>query len=123
MSAPRSQGNCWPRPGTTPNRCGLRRLRAPGRRRPDPGLVRPHHRRRLNRGGDRAANNVLHTIVLTRMRFDERNRAYVERRTRKGLSKKDIMRRLKRFVTREVYRGLTSTATEQITQTDLAPAA
>ncbi|NUP36594.1 MAG: IS110 family transposase [Streptomyces sp.] len=81
------------------------------------------HRHRLNRGGDRAANNALHTIVLTRMRFDERTRAYVERRTKEGLNKKDIMRCLKRFVAREVYRALTSTPTEQITQTDLAPAA
>ncbi|XXZ47582.1 transposase (plasmid) [Streptomyces cavourensis] len=39
------------------------------------------HRHRLNRGGDRAANNALHTIVLTRMRFDERTRAYAARRT------------------------------------------
>lgn len=81
------------------------------------------HRHRLNRGGDRAANNALHTIVLTRMRFDERTRAYVERRTKEGLNKKDIMRCLKRFVAREVYRALTTTPTEQITQTDLAPAA
>ena len=81
------------------------------------------HRHRLNRGGDRAANNALHTIVLTRMRFDERTRVYVERRTREGLNKKDIMRCLKRFVAREVYRALTSTPTERITQTDLTPAA
>ncbi|MFF7216719.1 IS110 family transposase [Streptomyces sp. NPDC008238] len=81
------------------------------------------HRHRLNRGGDRAANNALHTIVLTRMRFDERTRAYVARRTKEGLNKKDIMRCFKRFVAREVYRALTSTPTEQITQTDLAPAA
>lgn len=81
------------------------------------------HRHRLNRGGDRAANNALHTIVLTRMRFDERTRAYVERRTKQGLNKKDIMRCLKRFVAREVYRALTSTPTERITQTDLAPTA
>ncbi|WP_455711437.1 IS110 family RNA-guided transposase [Streptomyces hirsutus] len=81
------------------------------------------HRHRLNRGGDRAANNALHTIVLTRMRFDERTRAYVERRTKEGLNKKDIMRCLKRFVAREVYRALTSTPTERITQTDLASAA
>ncbi|SDS58943.1 Transposase [Streptomyces sp. TLI_053] len=81
------------------------------------------HRHRLNRGGDRAANNALHTIVLVRMRFDERTRAYVERRTKEGLSKKDIMRCLKRFVAREIYRALTSTPTQQITQTDLAPAA
>ncbi|WP_344469875.1 IS110 family transposase [Kitasatospora kazusensis] len=81
------------------------------------------HRHRLNRGGDRAANNALHTIVLVRMRYDERTRAYVARRTKEGLSKKDITRCLKRFVAREVYRTLTSTPTERITQTDLAPAA
>ncbi|MCT9105380.1 IS110 family transposase [Streptomyces mirabilis] len=48
------------------------------------------HRHRPNRDGDRAANNALHTIVLVRMRFDERTRAYVERRTKEGLSKKDM---------------------------------
>ncbi|MFD3855619.1 IS110 family transposase, partial [Streptomyces cyaneofuscatus] len=80
-------------------------------------------RHRLNRGGDRAANNALHTIVLTRTRFDERTRTYVERRTKEGLSKKDIMRCLKRFVAREVYHALTTKPTERITQNDLAPAA
>ncbi|WP_327072777.1 IS110 family transposase [Kitasatospora purpeofusca] len=81
------------------------------------------HRHRLNRGGDRAANNALHTIVLVRMRYDERTRAYVARRTKEGLSKKDITRCLKRFVAREVYRVLTSTAPSHITRNDLAPAA
>lgn len=56
------------------------------------------------------------------MRYDERTRAYVERRIKEGLSKQDIMRCLKRFVAREVYRALTSTPADQITQTDLAPA-
>ncbi|MEW2557192.1 IS110 family transposase, partial [Streptomyces zhihengii] len=79
------------------------------------------HRHRLNRGGDRAANNALHTIVLVRMRYDARTRAYVERRTREGLSKKDITRCLKRFVAREVYHALTTPPTEPITQTDLTP--
>ena len=64
------------------------------------------HRHRLNRGGDRAANNALHTIVLVRMRHHAPTRAYIERRTREGLSKKEIMRCLKRFVAREVYRAL-----------------
>ncbi|WP_079063249.1 IS110 family RNA-guided transposase [Peterkaempfera griseoplana] len=81
------------------------------------------HRHRLNRGGDRAANNALHTIVLVRMRFDPRTRAYVERRTKEGLSKKDIMRCLKRFVAREVYRALTTTPTGQVAGNNLAPAA
>lgn len=69
------------------------------------------HRHRLNRGGDRAANNALHTIVLVRMRHDQRTRTYVERRTTEGLSKKEIMRCLKRFVAREVYHALTNTTT------------
>ncbi|MFE1318706.1 IS110 family transposase [Kitasatospora phosalacinea] len=81
------------------------------------------HRHRLNRGGDRAANNALHTIVLVRMRYDERTRAYVARRTKEGMSKKDITRCLKRFVAREVYRALTHTPAGHTTQTDLAPAA
>ncbi|MEU9182770.1 IS110 family transposase [Streptomyces sp. NPDC048550] len=81
------------------------------------------HRHRLNRGGDRAANNALHTIVLIRMRFDASTRTYVERRTKEGLSKKDIKRCIKRFVAREVYRALTKTPTGQITQTNLTSAA
>jgi transposase len=75
------------------------------------------HRHRLNRGGDRAANNALHTIVLVRMRHDERTRAYAERRTREGLSKKEIMRCLKRFVAREAYRALTATPPAQTART------
>jgi transposase len=67
------------------------------------------HRHRLNRGGDRAANNALHTVALVRMRHDQRTRDYVQRRTSQGLSTKDIIRCLKRFIAREVYRALTST--------------
>ena len=66
-------------------------------------------RHRLNRGGDRQANAALHRIVLTRLRHDPRTRAYVERRTAEGLTKKDIMRCLKRYVAREVYAALTHT--------------
>ncbi|MFE3957729.1 IS110 family transposase [Nocardia sp. NPDC059091] len=65
------------------------------------------HRHRLNRGGDRAANNALYTIAVVRMRHDPRTHAYVERRTAQGLSKKDIIRCLKRFIAREVYHALT----------------
>jgi len=63
-------------------------------------------RHRLNRGGDRAANNALHTIVLCRLRHDPRTHAYVERRTKQGLGKKEIMRCLKRYIVREVYEAL-----------------
>jgi len=43
------------------------------------------HRHRLNRGGDRAATNALHTITLCRLRHDPRTRAYVAKRTNDGL--------------------------------------
>lgn len=67
------------------------------------------HRHRLNPGGDRAANSALFTIVLVRMRHDPDTRTYVERRTKEGLSKREIMRCLKRYVARQIYQALTTT--------------
>jgi transposase len=61
------------------------------------------HRHRLNRGGDRQANAALYRVVLTRLRWDKPTRAYAYRRTQEGLSKKDIIRCLKRLVARELY--------------------
>jgi transposase len=58
---------------------------------------------RLNRGGDRQANHALWRIVITRMSSHPPTRAYVERRTQEGLSKKEIIRCLKRYAAREVY--------------------
>lgn len=66
------------------------------------------NRHRLNRGGDRQANNALHMIALVRMRYDPRTRDYVTRRTAEGMTKKDILRCLKRFIAREVYKHLTT---------------
>jgi transposase len=63
-------------------------------------------RHRLNRGGNRQANHALWRIVFTRMGSDARTRAYVERRLAEGRSKPEIMRVLKRYVAREVYRHL-----------------
>lgn len=60
-------------------------------------------RHRLNRGGDRAANNALWTIAMVRMRSDPRTQAYVARRTSQGLSRKEIQRCLKRYIVRELY--------------------
>lgn len=64
------------------------------------------NRHRLNRGGDRQANNALHTVVLVRMKCDQRTQEYVARRTAQGMAKKDVIRCLKRFVAREIYRHL-----------------
>ncbi len=60
-------------------------------------------RHRLNRGGNRAANNALWTIAMVRMRSDPRTRAYVARRTAEGKSLKEIHRCLKRYIVRELY--------------------
>ncbi|MCP9950096.1 IS110 family transposase [Actinomadura madurae] len=65
-------------------------------------------RHRLNRGGDRQANAALYRVVLCRLRWDPRTRAYAERRTRQGLSKKEIIRCLKRYIARELYQIITT---------------
>ncbi|WP_409333307.1 IS110 family transposase [Trujillonella humicola] len=70
---------------------------------PIPASSGKTHRHRLNRGGDRQANAALYRVVLCRMRWDPRTRAYVERRTKEGLAKKDIIRCLKRMIARELY--------------------
>jgi len=67
-------------------------------------------RRRLNPGGDRQANHALWRIVFTRLGSDPATRAYAERRTAEGKSKKEIIRCLKRYVAREVYRHLRAAA-------------
>lgn len=72
-------------------------------------------RHRLNRGGDRQANNALYVITLSRMRHDPRTQAYVQRRTGEGLSKREIIRCLKRHIAREIYRALTTTPTPNTT--------
>jgi transposase len=63
-------------------------------------------RHRLNRGGDRSANAALWRIVMTRISKDPRTRAYLERRTKEGRSKREVIRVLKRYVAREVFKHL-----------------
>jgi transposase len=65
-------------------------------------------RHRLNRGGNREANRALYMTCLARMRRDRRTQEYVARRTREGKSKREIIRCLKRYIAREVYRVLLS---------------
>jgi transposase len=74
------------------------------------GSGRTNGRHRLNRGGNRQANAALYRAVIVRMRWHEPTIAYVERRTTEGLSKKDIIRCLKRYVARELYQLLPHTS-------------
>jgi hypothetical protein len=62
-------------------------------------LPSPCHR--LNRGGDRDANQALWRITLVRMAHDPRTRDYVARRTAEGKTKREIIRCLKRYIARE----------------------
>jgi transposase len=73
---------------------------------PIPASSGKTRRHRLHRGGDRDANRALHLAVVVRMRFCPRTHAYVERRTKEGLSKPEIMRCIKRYLAREVYHAL-----------------
>jgi transposase len=71
------------------------------------GKVKRH---RLNPHGDRQASRALWQIVITRMSSHPPTRAYVARRAKEGLSKKEIIRCLKRYVARETYPHLRAPA-------------
>jgi transposase len=62
-------------------------------------------RHRLNRGGDRAANNALWTIANNRMIHDARTREFAQRRRQLGDSRNDTLRVLKRYIARETFTG------------------
>jgi transposase len=79
---------------------------------PIPASSGKTHRHRLNRGGDRQANHALWVIAMVRLRYDERTRAYRDRRTSEGKTPRETLRCLKRYVAREIYRAIL---------TDLAP--
>ncbi|MEV7939948.1 IS110 family transposase [Kitasatospora sp. NPDC088264] len=81
------------------------------------------HRHRLNRGGDRGANSALYQIVICRLRWDQRTKDYMARRTADGLSKKEIMRCLKRYIAREIYRVITTAEQAPLTPDKLTTAA
>ncbi|WP_416958343.1 IS110 family transposase [Nocardioides sp. T5] len=63
-------------------------------------------RHRLNRYGDRQLNRALHTITLSRIRYDQNTRDYVARRTTEGKTTREIKRCLKRYIARDLYRLL-----------------
>ncbi len=67
-------------------------------------------RHRLNRGGNRDANRALYMICMVRMGRDQRTKEYVARRTAEGKSRREIIRCLKRYIAREVYRVLVPAA-------------
>ena len=61
---------------------------------------------RLDHGGDRKANSALWRIVMVRIAHDPETTAYFTRKLKEGKSKAEVIRLLKRYVAREVYRYL-----------------
>jgi transposase len=77
--------------------CGVAPLEASS------GKTRRH---RLNRGGNRQANNALYRIVITRMASHPPTKTYVMRRRAEGKSTGEIVCILKRYVAREAFKHL-----------------
>ena len=73
---------------------------------PIPASSGKTNRMRLNRGGNRQANAALYLVAITRMRDHEATQNYVLKRTAQGKSKREIIRCLKRYIVREIYREL-----------------
>ena len=71
-------------------------------------------RHRLNRSGNRQANNALWRIAVVRMIDDEETRVYLARRTAEGKTKRDVTRCLKRHIAREVFFLLKNPAYEDV---------
>ena len=63
-------------------------------------------RHRLNQGGNRQANNALWWIAFIRLSCDDRTKAYAARRRSEGKSDREIIRCLKRYIAREIFRLL-----------------
>lgn len=73
---------------------------------PVPASSGKTNRHRLSRGGDRAANNALHRTALVRLSHHQPTTDYALRQTLKGHSKKEILRKLKRAIAREIFKLL-----------------
>ena len=63
-------------------------------------------RHRLYRGGNRQANAALDRVVIVRLRSHPLTLAYLHKRLAEGLTKREIIRCLKRFVAREIFAHL-----------------
>jgi transposase len=63
-------------------------------------------RHRLNRGGNRRLNAVLHTMAVTQLRREPRARAIYDGARARGHTKKEAMRILKRHLSDVVYRRM-----------------
>ena len=94
----------WSHRGRCRNEAAFARLAGVAPREANSGQTQDRHR--LNRGGDRALNRALNTVIVVRLRHDPDTRAYIERSTARGKTKREAVRCLKRYLARRLYRLL-----------------
>ena len=70
---------------------------------PVPASSGKTNRHRLNRSGNRQPNAAIYRVVIVRLRRHPPTLAYVSKRLAEGITKREMIRCLKRFVAREIY--------------------
>jgi len=108
----------WSHPGRVRSEAAFARLAGAA---PIPASSGQTSRHRLDRGGDRQLNRTLHTIVLSRLQHDERTTAYAERARRRGKTRRETIRILKRYLARHLYRLLEHPTTTTPTGITIGP--
>jgi transposase len=78
-------------------------------------------RHRLNRGGNRRINAVLHRMAVTQLRCEPRARQIYDDARHRGHSKKEAMRTLKRHLSNVVYRQMIRDLNAKPTSATLEP--
>jgi len=94
----------WSHPGRVRNEAAFAMLAGVAPLPANSGKVTTRYR--LNRYGDRQLNRALHTIALSRQRYDQATKNYTARRTAEGKTPREIKRCLKRYIARDLYRQL-----------------
>jgi transposase len=80
-------------------------------------------RHRLNRGGNRQLNLVLHRIAITQIRLGGEGRRYFDKRLAAGDTRSEALRALKRRISDELYRCLRADETVRTGSQPALPAA
>jgi len=65
-----------------------------------------HQTVRVNPGGNRRLNWAAHIIVISRLRIDKNTKAYRDRKLAEGKTQRQVIRLLKTYACRELYRNL-----------------
>ena len=94
----------WSHPGRCRNEAAYARLS--GTAPIDATSGQTQNRHRLNRGGDRQLNRALYLVAITRRRCCPTTKAYIARRTSEGMTEREAIRCLKRYIARRIWRLL-----------------